>query len=129
MSTTPHSGSDREIQQELERAKSEASELASSAADAAKRRGQDYADRVKDSAAEQADELASAIESTADDLETSDGGEMIAGYGRSLAELMRRFAGGLRERTRSRTQSDSLRRDGVEATVGQRFDVGAPVVR
>ena len=97
MSTTPHSGSDREIQQELERANSEASELASSAADAAKRRGQDYADRVKDSAAEQADELASAIESTADDLETSDGGEMIAGYGRSLAELMRRFAGGLRE--------------------------------
>jgi len=97
MSTTPHSGSDREIQQELERAKSEASQLASSAAQAAKQRGQEAADRMKDTAAERADEFASALESTAEDLETSDGGEMIAGYGRSLAELMRRFAGGLRE--------------------------------
>lgn len=97
MSTTPHSGTDREIQQELERAKSEASQLASSAAETAKRRGQEAADRIKDRAADSAEDFASALESTADDLENTESGEMISGYGRSMAELMRRFAGGLRE--------------------------------
>jgi len=95
--TPPHTGSESEIQRELERTKREASELASSTADAAKRRGRESADRMKDTAAERAEELASALESTADDLDESDGGEMIAGVERSLAELMRRFAGGLRE--------------------------------
>src|SRR5690606_15421459 len=97
MSTTPHSGSDREIQQELERAKSEASHLASSTMDTAKQRGREAVDRAKDKAADRAEDFASAVETTAEDLETSEGGEMLSGYGRSMAELMRRFAGGLRE--------------------------------
>jgi len=97
MSTTPHSGSDREIQQELERAKSEASHLASSTMDTAKQRGHEAIDRAKEQAADRAEELASALETTAEDLETSESGDMLSGYGRSMAELMRRFAGGLRE--------------------------------
>src|SRR5690606_7970251 len=97
MSTTPHSGSDREIQRELEQAKSEASQLASDAAEAAKRRGQQTIDRAKTKAADRAEEFASALETSADDLDASEAGEMLSGYGRSMAELMRRFAGGLRE--------------------------------
>ncbi len=93
MSTTPHSGTESELQ----RAKSEAKELASSAAEEAKRRGRDAADRAKEEAADRAEQFASTLESTAEELETTDGGEMLSGYGRSMAELMRRLAGGLRE--------------------------------
>src|SRR5690606_14352238 len=78
MSTTPHSGSDREIQQELERAKSEASHLASSTMDTAKQRGHEAIDRAKEQAADRAEELASALETTAEDLETSESGDMLS---------------------------------------------------
>lgn len=97
MSTTPDSGSGREIEREVERAKSEAAQLASSAAETAKRKAQEAADRARDRTADRAEEIAAALDSTADDLETSASGEMISGYGHSMAELMRRFAGGLRE--------------------------------
>src|SRR5690554_1624600 len=97
MSTTPDSGSGREIEREVERAKSDAAELASSAAETAKRKAQEAADRARGRTADRAEELAAALDSTAEDLETSAGGEMISGYGRSMAELMRRFADGLRE--------------------------------
>lgn len=95
MSTTPHSGSDQEIQREMERAKGEAAHLASSAADSAKQRGREALDKAKEQAADRAEEMASALESTADELGSSD--DPLVGYGRSMAEFMRRFAGGLRE--------------------------------
>ncbi|MGB7215179.1 MAG: hypothetical protein WBE98_09080 [Gammaproteobacteria bacterium] len=92
MSTTPH---DPDLEREIERTRREAARLASDAAESAKDRGKETLDEVKRKAAARADEVASALESTASDLESSD--DAIAGYGRSLAELMRRFAGGLRE--------------------------------
>lgn len=95
MSTTPHSGSDQEIQRDMERAKDEAGHLASSAADSARRRGREALDDAKEQAADRAEEMASALESTAEELGSSD--DPLAGYGRSMAEFMRRFAGGLRE--------------------------------
>ncbi|MFO7287250.1 MAG: hypothetical protein C0P79_010375 [Gammaproteobacteria bacterium] len=92
MSTTPH---DPDVEREIERTKREAARLASDAAKSAKDRGKETLDEAKRKAADRADEVASALESTAADLESSDGA--MAGYGRSLAELMKRFAGGLRE--------------------------------
>lgn len=92
MSTTPH---DPDLEREIERTRREAAHLASGAAESAKERGKETLDRAKEKAADHADEVASALESTAEDLESSD--DVMAGYGRSMAELMRRFAGGLRE--------------------------------
>ena len=101
MSTTPHSGSgsDQQVKQEFERTKNEAAELASSTAEAARHRGREAVDRAKERTAERAEEFASALEATADDLESADGNgnETLSGYGRSMASMMRRFAGGLRE--------------------------------
>jgi len=98
MSTTPHTGSDQQVKQEFERTKSEASELASSAVDAARHRGREAVDQAKERTAERAEEFASALDATADDLESADGGnETLSGYGHSMAAMMRRFAGGLRE--------------------------------
>src|SRR5690554_95538 len=92
MSTTPH---DPDLEREIERTRSEAAHLASGAAESAKERGRETLDQAKERAADRADEVASALESTAADLDSSD--DTMAGYGRSMAELMRRFAGGLRE--------------------------------
>lgn len=98
MSTTPESGGGAgQTQQELERAKSDAAHMASDAAEAAKERGREQADTLKHRTAERAEELADAIESTAQDLESGNGDSAISGYGQSMATMMRRFAGGLRE--------------------------------
>ncbi|MBN1236961.1 MAG: hypothetical protein JXB36_00595 [Gammaproteobacteria bacterium] len=99
MSTTPESGGTAtgQTQQELERAKSDAAHLASDAAEAAKERGRERVDTMKHRTADRAEEIAEAIESTARDLESGDGDSAFSGYGRSMASMMRRFAGGLRE--------------------------------
>jgi vacuolar-type H+-ATPase subunit H len=99
MSMTPDSGGTGtgQAQQELDRARSEAGHIASEAAEAAKERGREQFDNVKRRTADRAEELADAIDSTASDLESSDTGSAVSGYGHSMAEMMRRFAGGLRE--------------------------------
>lgn len=95
--STPHSGSDEQVQREIERTKREAAHLASDAAESAKERGRDTLDHAKERTAGKAEELASALESTASDFDSRDGSDALAGYGRSMAEMLRRFAGGLRE--------------------------------
>lgn len=102
MSTTPHSGnhssgSDQDIQNELHRVRGEASGLASSAAETARTRGRETVDDAKRRAADGAESLASAIERTAEDLGSENGNEAVSDYGRNVASMMRRFAGGLRE--------------------------------
>jgi vacuolar-type H+-ATPase subunit H len=98
MPTTPESGGTAAgpARHEMERAKSEAAHIASDAAEAAKERGREQLDSLRRRTADRADEIADAIESTAQDLE-SGGGEALSGYERSMAAMMRRFAGGLRE--------------------------------
>jgi vacuolar-type H+-ATPase subunit H len=99
MSMTPDSGGTAtgQAQQELERAKGEAGHIASEAAEAARDRGREQLDSIKHRTADRAEELADAIDSTASDLESGDSGAAVSGYGHSMAEMMRRFAGGLRE--------------------------------
>lgn len=89
--TTPFEGRSA-TQNELDRAKREANELAGAALD----RGREQVEQAKHRAADQAEHLADAVESTADELESSGDGA-ISGYGRSLASMMRQLAGGLRE--------------------------------
>lgn len=86
------------MRDEVRRAKSEAGELAKSAAETARERGRETLEGAKERAAEQAQGVASALEATADDLEAGDGNEALSGYTRSMASIMKRFAGGLRER-------------------------------
>lgn len=95
MSTTPESPRS-EANQEMARARDEAQELARSAADTAQRRGREEIDRVKGQAADKAEQIADALDTSADDLE-GNGGDALSGYGHSMATLMRRLAGGLRE--------------------------------
>lgn len=95
MSTTPDSGGTSQAQQELERAKRDAGHIASDATEAAKERGREEIDSVKRRAADRAEEFADALDSTADDL--GNGSSPVSGYGHNMAEMMRRFAGGLRE--------------------------------
>lgn len=96
MSTTPESPRS-DANQEMARARDEAQELARTAADTAQRRGREELDKVKDQAADKAEQIADALDSSADDLE-GNGGDALSGYGHSMASLMRRLAGGLRER-------------------------------
>lgn len=90
--------STEQAKQQLDRAKREAGHLASNAADAARRKGREGLDQVKDRTASRAEEFADVIDATADDLESRQGGEAISEYGHSMASMMRRLAGGLRER-------------------------------
>ena len=97
MSTTPGSGgTSGQTKQEIERTRREASHIASDAAEAARERGREQFDTAKNRTADRAEEIADAIESTASELDSGNG-DNISGYGHSMAEMMRRFAGGLRE--------------------------------
>jgi hypothetical protein len=84
------------LKQEAARARDEAQQLARSAADTAQRRGREEADDLKQRAADKAEEIADALDTGADDLE-GNGGEALSSYGHSMADVMRRLAGGLRE--------------------------------
>jgi hypothetical protein len=64
---------------------------------AARDRGMEQLEGAKGQLAEGAERVASAVERAADELE-GEGDDSISGYGRSLANLMRQLAGGLRER-------------------------------
>jgi uncharacterized membrane protein len=86
-----------EARQELEQGKAEAERLVGGVTEAARERGRDAIESVKQKAADRADEVADAIDSTSDDLEPGDDGNVMSGYGHSIAALMRRMAGGLRE--------------------------------
>lgn len=96
MSTTPESPRS-EANREMARARDEAQDLARTAADTAQRRGREEIDKVKAQAADKAEQIADALDTSADDLE-GNGGDALSGYGHSMASLMRRLAGGLRER-------------------------------
>ncbi|HEU4620394.1 MAG TPA: hypothetical protein VFV10_20335 [Gammaproteobacteria bacterium] len=105
MSTTHDSQRSSEASQEIARTREEAERLARSAADTAQRRGREEIDKVKQKAADKAEQIADAIDSSADDLE-GNGGDALSGYGHSMATLMRRLAGGLRERDIEEFASD-----------------------
>jgi len=81
------------LHDDVERAKREAADLAG----AARERGREKLEGAKRRAADETDRMADAVETTAQRLD-SDGGEAIGGYGHTLAAMMRRLAGGLRER-------------------------------
>jgi hypothetical protein len=81
----------QDLQQDLERAKREAAELASTA----KERGREQLEGAKNRVADGAERIAEAVERATDEVE---GDGMVSGYGRSLASMMRKLAGGLRER-------------------------------
>jgi hypothetical protein len=70
-----------------------AAELAAAARD----RGMEQLEGAKGQLAEGAERVASAVERTADELD-GDGDGTLSGFGHSVASLMRRLAGGLRER-------------------------------
>jgi hypothetical protein len=71
-------------------------ELAHSAADSVARRGREEADRIKQQAADKAEDIADALDAGTEELE-GNGGDALSGYAHSMASLMRRMAGGLRE--------------------------------
>lgn len=97
MSTTPESPRhSSEAKEEIARTRDDAQQLARSAAHTAERRGREEIDKLKQQAADKAEEVADALDTGADDLE-GNGGESLSGYGHSVASLMRRLAGGLRE--------------------------------
>jgi hypothetical protein len=83
----------QELRSDLERAKRHAAERA----EAARSRGKEQLDEAKAEVADRAERIADAVETTAEEL-GSDGDDTISEYGRSLATLVRRLAGGLRER-------------------------------
>jgi hypothetical protein len=98
MSSTQESGQvSREARQEIERTKDKAEQLAGDAADTVKQRGREELDDVKRKAADRIDEVAKAVDSSADKLDSGDGSGDFSEYGHSLAQFMRRMAGGLRE--------------------------------
>lgn len=98
-SNTPGTGSDRDqqVRQEIDRGKEDAERMVSEAAGTVRERGHESLEQAKERTADQADELASALDATADDLESDGGNEALSGYGHSMAAMVRRFAGGLRE--------------------------------
>jgi hypothetical protein len=81
------------MQSDLERAKRQTEELAG----VARERGREQLEGAKRDVADRAERSADAVESTAEQLEQNGGGA-LGGYGKSLAEMMRQLAGGLRER-------------------------------
>lgn len=99
MSTRPDSErSSTKAKQDMERARQETSRAASEAAETAREVGKEKLHQAKDAAAARAEEMATALDEAADDLERGDGaGTMVSGYGHSMAGLMRRLAGGLRD--------------------------------
>jgi hypothetical protein len=82
-----------ELQQDLERAKRDAAEVAN----VARERGREQLEGAKSQVADGAERIADAVERATEELE-GDGDGVISDYGRSLASMMRKMAGGLRER-------------------------------
>ena len=93
MSATTDADTGQVLQQDLERAKRDAAELAN----AARERGREQLEGAKNEVADGAERIADAVERTAEELENDSDG-VVSGYGRSLASMMRQLAGGLRER-------------------------------
>jgi hypothetical protein len=89
------SGKSDGARENLAAARHEAQQAAANAAETARRRGRDTLERAKASAADRAEDIAEALEATADNLEPD---AAVAGYGHSLAGMIRDLAGGIRER-------------------------------
>jgi hypothetical protein len=94
-SRPPESEGSKQARQEFEKAREEAGRYASEASEAVEQRGREELEKAKRGAADKTEQLADAIDRTADELGSPD--DTLSGYGHSMASMMRRFAGGLRE--------------------------------